>query len=374
MRAILWLPLLCACRCGAGRESDPDSDDSETAPDDSEPAPQALTLAISLPEDVQPGPAVTLAAVHVRFGEGPAIGDTLASAAAGEGSTLLTLPEAAPSTHVVALGHDLVPVEGALYMLAAFEDLDADGAFREGEPLLGVAMDRWLLWVHREGAESAAPALHAWRVVDLGIAGQYAPNRCALDSSWPMEWQVDRGYPVEHALGEPVTVPLRGLPATLALAGAAENLPAGPWRLAGLPYPAFTERSVQPAFDLPLAEGATTFEADLAATPPAEDDVGADPDWRFTMHLPLLYADADGSGGWSDGDEPEGTSTCFGGEPAWARFTRPVSTYRGYRFLDCYGGTVGWRAARYDPAGTLQYLSSAEARALVLDAQACRLE
>lgn len=343
-------------------------------PDDSAPPTgPSLALLLTLPEDTSLAQPVTLGAVEVHFGEGPALGATIASVAAGEGSAALVLP-AAPSDPAGVVLSPALHIQGVLYMLAAFEDTDGDDAFQEGEPLLGVAMDRWLLWLHAESDDTAAAPIDEWRLVDLGIGGQYAPNRCALDTSWPMEWMLDRGYPVYHEPDEPVTLTLRGLEAHLTLGGRVEDLPEGSWRLAGLPWPWVSKQAVTAAFDQELAVAASGFTADLSAAPPAEDDVGADPDWRFTMHLPLLYADTDQSGGWSEGDAVEGATTCHLGLPAWARYTRPVSTYRGYRFLDCYGGTAGWRAARYDDDGYLEYLDSAQALSLVLDGATCRID
>jgi hypothetical protein len=365
-----WLPLLCACRCAPLVETGPEPDDSQ---DSTPPAGPTLALLLTLPEDTSLVGALTVGAVEVHFGQGPALGPTIASAAAGEGSAALTLPAAPDDPPNAVLGH-AVPAEGVLYLLAAFSDVDGDGAFSEGEPLLGVALDRLLLWLHAESDESAAPPLDEWRLVDLGIAGQYAPNRCALDSSWPMEWMQDRGYPVYHDLDEPVTLTLRGLEARLTIAGSVEDLPSGTWRLAALPYPWVGKRAVTAAFDLTIADGATSFSADLAEAPPAEDDVGADPDWRYTMHLPLLFADTDESGGWSAKDTLQGTTACYDGRWAWARYTRSVASYRGYRFLDCYGGTAGWRAAHYDASGYLEYLSSAQAQSLVLDGATCQVE
>ncbi|MFH1463285.1 MAG: hypothetical protein ABIO70_02760 [Pseudomonadota bacterium] len=370
MRALLLLPLIWACRCGAPDDTGPALDDTS---DSTPPQGPALDLQLVLPEDTSLAGPVTVGAVEVRFGAGPALGPTIASVSAGEGSAALALPAAPEEPPTTVLGHDPYTV-GTLYMLATFEDSDGDGAFQEGEPLLGVAMDRFLLWLHAESDDSAAQSLDEWRLVDLGIGGQYAPNRCALDTSWPMEWMADRGYPVEHALDEPITVTLRGLPAHLTLGGAVEDLPEGSWRLAGLPYPWVGKQAVTAAFDLDLPASAESFAVALQDAPPTEDDVGADPDWRYTMHLPLVFADGDGSGGWSEGDTPEGTTTCYQGREAWARYTRPVSAYRGYRFLDCYGGTVGWRAAHTSSDGYLEYLTSEQALSLVLDGATCRLD
>ncbi len=370
------LLLALACHCGPAPESAPPAESGETADthDSAPPVPVVLRVELAIPEDTDLGAELTVAVVHVSFGDGPAIGETLASAVTSGEPVELALPAEAPVAHLDALGNLYLPVSGSLYMVAAFVD-DGDGAYQEGEPLIGVAMDRWAMWyaldLELDDTGPQAP-VNAWRVVDLGIAGQYAPNRCALDSSWPLEWMMDDGYPVYHEPSEPITLTLRGLEAQLSLAGSVVGLPEDPLRFAALPYPHVGERAVEPAFDLALE--ADAFAASIVAAPPAEDDVGSDPDWRYTMHLPLAYADSDGSGGFSEGDALEGTSTCFEGESAWPRYTRPVSSYRGYRFLDCYSGTVGWRLVHYADHGGVEYLSSADARELVLDFTDCRLD
>jgi hypothetical protein len=371
--------LMVACHCGPAPESVP-PDETGPLPDTHDSAPpEAVTLqvALALPEDTLLGVEATVAVVHVRFGEGPLIGETIVSIPATLGEpALLELPLAAPVEHHEALGNLYLPVTGSLYMLVAFQD-DGDGLFQEGEPLLGVAMDRWVMWYELDlvlddsGAE--APA-RAWRVVDLGIAGQYAPNRCALDTSWPLEWMMDAGYPVYHPVEDAVSLPLRGLEARLELAGTIRDLPEESLRLAALPYPHLGERAVSAGFDQALAPGQTDFEALLVDAPPAEDDVGSDPDWRYTMHLLLPYSDEDGSGDFGRDDALEGSSTCLDGEHVWPRYTRPVSTYRGYRFLDCYDGTVGWRLVRYAEHGGVEYLGSEQARGIGLDFTDCRLD
>ena len=61
-------------------------------------------------------------------------------------------------------------------------------------------------------------------------------------------------------------------------------------------------------------------------------------------------------------------TTCLDGEVVYTRYTRELDSYRGWRFLDCYSGTVGWRATRTDPdTGALAFLSPAEAAALTVD-------
>ncbi len=376
--ALLLLPLLAGCGCGPGPETAPpgESGHSGDTHDSEPPATVEIRVQPVIPEDTTLERDVTVAVVHVSFGDGPAIGETLVSGISDGSELTLELPSAAPVDQLASLGNLYLPVSGSLYMLAAFVD-DGDGSYQEGEPLLGVAMDRWLMWYHLDldpqDSGQAVP-VRSWRIVDLGIQGQYAPNRCALDSSWPLEWMMDRGYPQYHPTDDAVPLILRGLEASLGLEGAITAMPDVSLRLAALPYPHVGEREVQSGFDDTLAADQESFAAQLASAPPSEDDVGADPDWRYTMHLFLPFTDSDGSGAWTMDDELEGASTCFDGELAWARYTRPVHSYRGFRFLDCYGGTAGWRLAHYADHGGVEYLSSEQARQLVLDFTDCRLD
>jgi hypothetical protein len=371
--------LLVGCQCGPAAETDGpvDSADSTDTHDSAPPAPVALSLELIQPEDTLPATEPTVGLVHVRFGDGPAMGETLASVRFTDGQAgTLELPAAAPVEHLASLGNLYLPVSGSLYMLAAFLD-DGDGQFQEGETLLSVAMDRFVMWYELDLSPDDSGAdvpVKTWRVVDLGIEGQYAPNRCALDTSWPLEWMMDAGYPVYHELDEPIRLTMRGLEAELSLHATIVDLPAEPPRLAALPYPHVGERAVQAGFDLALVKAQPEVSAALSAVPPAEDDVGSDPDWAYTMHLLLSYVDSDGSGDWTTDDALEGSSTCLDGELAWARYTRPVDSYRGYRFLDCYGGTVGWRLVHYAEDGGVEYFDNAQAAGLVLDFTDCRLD
>ena len=375
MSALGLVALLAGCSCGPGPESQPPEESGESGDSrDSGAHGPAVQLTLVVPEDAHFEGAATVSLVHVSFGDGPAIGQTIASVETSELEPSLLLPSAAPAELVTAL-EGSGELTGALFALVVHRDSNADGAWREGEPLLGIAMDRWLLWLASTcNVCDTANVTDEWRVVDLGIAGQYEPNRCALDTSWPMEWMSDQGYPLDHPLDQAIELPLRGLEADLQIQGSISGLVRDDLRLGVLPYPHLGEGEVVPQLDQQLEPAQADFQASLSAEPPSEDDVGADPDWRYTMHLLLPFADSDGSGGWSLGDELEGSSTCLGGELAWARYTRAVDSYRGYRFLDCYSGTVGWRPAHYAEHGGIEYLSSEQGRGLVLDFTDCRLD
>ena len=299
-----------------------DSGAADSGPTDSEPSVLAGTTV--LPEDTTRTAPLTAAATLVRFGDGPQIGGTLTSAPVGEDGTFtLTLPGAAPEGDVTTLDAHADPVvTGALYAVVVFEDSDGDGGWTEGETLRGLAMDTWLSWTD------------AWQLVDLGFSGQYAANRCLLDSTVPLAWR--EGYPRFSPLDAGVSVPLRGLPATLVLGGTMSGT--GYAGMAGVPYAAVAGEDLPVAFDVPFA---STFSVSLTDAPPDDTDYGSDPDWRWTVHLPVVYVTDD----WTAWD---GATACAAGLPVYARYTRAVTTYRGYRFLDCYQGNVGWRMARSD--------------------------
>ncbi len=364
------------CQCGPTPATDTPTHTGDSTADTAQPQVELVLELQAIPEAPVEVP-LTLGVVHVSFGsleDGPVAGDTIASSAASVGAVTLALPAVAPGEHAVQLSRQH-GIGGSLYMLAAFEDSNQDGAFQEGEPLLGVAMDRWLLWRTTDCWEcDTGLPVERWEVVDLGIAGQYEPNRCALDTSWPLEWMEDYGYPTYHDTGETITVDLRGVASSVVLEGSLVELTRDDLRLAVLPYPWLAHGEVQAAYEQDLPLDSEDFSVTLEQQPPAEDDVGSDPDWRYTMHLLLPYVDSDGSGSWTLADELEGSSSCFEGELAWARYTRAVSSYRGYRFLDCYSGNVGWRLAHYADHGGIEYLSSEQALQLALDFVDCRLD
>jgi hypothetical protein len=211
-------------------------------------------------------------------------------------------------------------------------------------------MERWLVYTTGD-----ADYPEGWSLVDLGLDGQYRPNRCLADTTAPFGWRT--GYPDFYAVEEGLTVSLDGLPTELVLAGTFGELAAGALTLQGVPYQQLVDDSLgwPSLYELPIAD---TFSVTLSDEPPDEQDMGSDPDWRYTMAINLV-GDADGY---------DGAATCLDGESVYTRYTRTVDSWRGYRFLDCYTGTVGWRAARTDPdTEAVVYLSAEEAASLTVD-------
>ena len=369
------LLLLLACTGKGPAASDtatgPTGDDTGTPVDTQDTGPTSVALAgqLVLPEDTKVGASLTVGAVRITFGDGPAIGETLAATAA-DPSAPFTLELPASLSAQPALEADLQGTTGALFVLHAFEDTNGDGAWSEGEPLRGLAMDRFLAWIQDlPGVEDG------WQLVDLGLAGQYAPNRCSLDSTVPLTWRAEEGYPLWTGLTEGEEIRLRGLPARLTIEGTIASVPEGVRGLVSLPYATVTGDAPDelPIFDLPAEAG--PFSVELEAEPPDSHDLGSDPDWRYALELNLLYEDLDSDEAWSWGDAYEGSSTCVDDHWVYTRYTREVSSYRGYRFLDCYEGNVGWRLARTDEdTGAAVFLSSEEATRVVVDPTSCRLD
>ncbi len=317
---------------------------------------------------------VAAAQVHfgLFFGEEVTVGETLTSSAvAADGTFELGLPEAPGPGALEPLSKNLAEsLRGTLAWIVAFEDLDGDGDFDEGEPVRGGDMDRWLIYLDAVpddtgGAFEAWPS--GWSLVDLSLSGQYQPNRCLYDTTEPLTWMQEHGTEaVFEDLSVGLEVLLAGVAATLDVAGAAVGD-----GVVGLPYQhLFAGEDLDPVLDGELSAG--RYAATLAEVPPDEHDVGGDPDWRYTYALLLPYADLDGDERYTLADDLDNATACHEGQRAYLRYTRRISTWRGYRFLECYGATVGWRAATTDPdSGAPLFLSSSQALELDLDPVGC---
>ncbi len=367
------LPLLALAlgACGPAAAPAPEAGDSGAADTGGgEGDGPAVLLAATPAEGTAFGAPLTAAAVAFRFGEGPATGATLASARLGAPSlrdtarARLALPETAPARDLADLGADAT---GAVYALLVFEDADGDGAWTEGETLAGLATDRWLLWIAVPPDAGAGAGLleRGWNLVDLGLQGTYEDDRCLLDTDVVLDWR--EGWPRAADPADAVAVALHGLPASLSLAGEVALEAFEDDALAAIPYQrlAGTDDALDPFFDVPLRDGA--FAATLDAAPPDAADVGADPDWRYALGYPLAYRDAAGDG-WSPDDPLSGATPCHEGRPVAVRYTRPVRSWKGWRLLDCYGATVGWRAVVQDPdTGQPRFLDAEAAATLRLD-------
>ena len=289
---------------------------------------------------------VAAAQVHfgLFFGEEVTVGETLTSeAVAADGSFELGLPATPELSAIEPLSKNLAEtLSGTLLWIVAFEDLDGDGDFDEGEPVRGGDMDRWLLYLSSSPGDTGGAFddwLAGWSLVDLQLSGQYQPNRCLYDTTEPLTWMQEYGeQAVFQDLSVGLEVLLAGVPATLEVQGTMEGDGA-----VGLSYQhLFAGADLDPVFDVAGAEG--RYTATLTEAPPDSHDVGADPDWRYTYALALPYGDLDGDDRYTLADDLDNATVCQEGQRVYLRYTRPVATWRGYRFLECYGATVGWRA------------------------------
>lgn len=386
LRAALLTLLTLLVACAGGRApADPapgtgansgEDDVPDVSPDSGDPtdtaAPQAPTLGVRVEEPalaLAPGGHLRVAAVPLRFGGasgGPELGAALSIGELIEGAAELGLPIQAPEAHMGGLARAYPEVQGALYGLVVYVP-DESGAFREGLPLLGVALDRLLLF--RLPGEAPAGWPEGWSLVDSGMAGMYAPNRCLYDSTEPLLWREAEGYPRFSPLSDGVRIALRGRAAALDLEIDLAALEPSLDRLALMPL----QRAIGADPTLALlddlarpAEGTLAFT--LEAPPPADHDLSRDPDWRHTFAYGLPYGDLDGSGAWSEADDTPGAGLCVAGLPVGLRYQRPVQSWRGLRLLDCYGAQVGWRLAHNDVSiGAERTLPAEDARRLASD-------
>lgn len=367
----LVLGLCLGATVACGRTETPTVDSG--TPVDTDTSPSLAGTAV-LPEDTERDVPLTAGLVRVEFGEGPLLHETLSAAPVeASGDFLLSWAGDAGTAVASTPGNDHPDALAAFYLLLVFEDADESGTWEEGERIAGGALDRWLVWLEGEVPEGWP---RGWSVVDLGLAGQYKPNRCLSDSTLILTAREEDGYPVFYDLDSAVAVRLRGLEADLTLAGSMSGLEAEHDRFLSLPYQALTAETIadyDPVFDVAAAEGA--FSVALTEAPPEAHVYTSDASWRYSVHVNLLFEDVDGDGAWDhEADDLTPATTCAGGLWTYARYTWPVSDYRGLRFLDCYEGQVGWRTALTDPdSGSTVYMSSAESAALEVDPASCSL-
>lgn len=387
--AVVWL-----AACGDGKppadgepEGEPSADTAEDSgdradtgdsgtTDSGEPLAEAtVTVAIQELEDTVIEGVFAVGVVHVLF-EGDAVtvgrtltGDLIESA---DGATVsLTLPAEVPLDQRSALAPALDPtLLGAIYALPVYVPADeAAPVFFEGRPIAGLSFHRFLVWL--DPASTIPEGWSAgWNLADLGFGGSYAPPRCALTNTEPLFWRSDDGFPVVYPIEDTVvTVPLRGLPASLHLGGTVIGDPGPLDRIAGVPEQVATgdTAALDVVFDAALDGG--TFSSSLEDAPPAAHDLSTGSDWRYTLAFGLLYED-DGDGRWTlagDGASTTTATMCVGTAPAYVRYSRPVSTWLGARLLDCAEGQVGWRLVTYEASETrYRYRTSAESAALTV--------
>ena len=339
--------------------------------DGTEPEPLVLEGVLRLPEGATVLPTLRVSLVHAGFdGSGPPeLGAGLDTVTADGERFSLSLPERPPEAHIVELARAWPEALGAVYLPLAYEaeDGDPEATFRDGHLLRAGGLDQLLVWLDPAATELPEGWPTGWSIVDSGMAGMHEPNRCLFNTSEPLLWREHAGYPHFRALDAGLDLLLRGLPTTLVLAADSSGRPSGVDRLAGIPSQVAygTETDLEPVFDVDIEAG---FSVVLEDAPPADHDVTTDADWVYTQALGLLYTDLDESGDWSLAGDEEGTTGythCVDEEPVLLRYTREPRSWKGYRFLDCYGGTAGWRGVVFDESiGNYAYVEPELAGAL----------
>lgn len=326
-----------------------------------------LSGELRLPDGAAALPTLRVSLVHASFdGSGPPeLGLGLDTVTAASERFTLELPPRPPDSLVVELAREWPEARGSIYLPIAYEaeDGDPEATFRDGHLVRGAGLDQLVVWL--DPAATALPEgwRTGWSVVDTGMAGMHEPNRCLFNTSEPLLWREHAGYPHFSPVDEGLELLLRGLPTTLELAGDSSLRAEGTDRIAGVPFQVATggATDLEPVFDVAVGD---TFSAVLDTPPPDDHDTTSDPDWRYTQAIALLYADADASGDWSldaDGPTTTGYTQCVDDEPVLIRFTREPRSWKGYRFLDCYGGTAGWRGIVFDvDIGNYAYVEPAD--------------
>ena len=160
---------------------------------------------------------------------------------------------------------------------------------------------------------------------------------------------------------------LRGLPATLTLAGTAVDVTG----VGIFPYQNLLGKADMPL----LADGdasSGTFSLTLTDPPLEEAWITGDPDWNYAFGILQTYTDTDESGGYTAKDDRASLTTCFEGNDAIARYTKPVTAWRGWRLMECYSGNAGWRLVTEDvEGGWKDFRTSAEAASLTIEDGTC---
>ncbi len=240
-------------------------------------------------------------------------------------------------------------LQTATYFPMAFDDQDGDGVYTEGEPIVGLSLDRWLMWAEGPGPEGWP---QGWTVMD--------PHLDQPDAE-----------PSFLGISAESEVVLRGLEApSLTVGGTWEaSTPHATLGLAGVDHHWLSEGEgdERTVFDESLADG--HFEVDVDRRPPASHffehpDLGL----RYALQAPLVYDDADSSGAWSPDEGWTGATACHEGQPVLLRFLEPPTFMDQAMALETRGWNAGYRLfTGYDGVDLGTELSAAQSRALVLD-------
>lgn len=377
----LSLTLLLACGDKPDTATPDTGTDTDTTPVDTADTggsggPQLGSISgdVILPEGAASTGGLTLGLVHIDFGDAD-LTDTLATTAVSAGGSYTIDLDAPPDD---ALIQELEPYNAPGMMGAAFLPLvfidDGDGRFLYGEQVAGGTLSQVLFWLEGDVPE---PFVYGWNLIDTGLSGTYETGNCIYTTSNPLYWrrEYNRSYPAALDLGAAVDVTLYGLEAELDLAGTTAGLEDDE-RLSLLSYQTLFSGSKKetwpPLRDLTLSEG--TFSASFSGPPGENFDISADPSWGYALGFGVVYTDADGDKAYSDGEASASASLCVNNSLAALRYTWPVTTYRGWRLMECYTVQAGWRVVTRETNG--QWAASrtnAESLKVVVDEAECSL-
>jgi hypothetical protein len=267
-------------------------------------------------------------------------------------------PGTPPADHLweAAPGFDV-----AMYVPVLFEDLDGDAERDPGEVIVGLGRT-WPTWAAGAIPQdmAAAGVVEGWNAIEMD-----------LENAGAFEVRDVMAIPLAASLWPVVSLQLGG--------SYIGDLPAAAQRLAVVPAPALEGNPVNSLlYDQAFSD---PWALTISGEPPL-DHQSYDPQSGLSMawEVPLTYADADGSGGISEGDQPLylvctddhtvviywiGAATTF--EHAWT-FEYGWSSF---------GGHPGYFAAALDPdAGDDDppiYIDPADLLALEISG-ACSLE
>ena len=332
------------------------------------PTPTARTVSGSVrwPTSAVLREPLAIAALPISFqAEEPVLGLPLTVAPIVDDTFSFVLEVPPDDVELTALAPRSVPeLMGFLVAFVVFVPEDPSApVFSPDRPLRAAPFDTFGAFL--DPATTGTTGLTAgWSLLDLGMAGSYDPPRCLLTTSEPLFWRADAGYPREWDPETPLTIDLRGVAVALQLAGASIDRMAD--RMAAISQQVATGETtlLTPMFDVSLADD--TFAASLRDAPAADYNVGADDEWQHTFAYLLQYED-DGDGQWTSADAGGTTraTACTENHPVFLRYTRPVTTWRGLRMLDCTSAQVGWRLVRIDDStGAYRYLSDTDSLTL----------
>ncbi|MFT4975267.1 MAG: hypothetical protein ACI8S6_001154 [Myxococcota bacterium] len=372
----MYLLSLLACTGTKTPDTAPHTDTAtDTAVDTGTvPSPQlgTITGTVRLPEGATDPGGLLLGLVGMEFSDA-ALLDTLTTAPISAGSDYsIDLSTPPPEALIVELEPSALPgLLGVIFLPVAFID-DGDGRYLPGEQIAGGSLSRLVVWL--EG-DVPSKYTYGWNIIDTGLSGTYETGNCLYETSNPLVWRsnYNRDYPVIYGLDEQVDVDLFGLEADVTLAGTATGLLKDE-RLTLLSYQTLfsgsKDETWDPLQDLSLTDGA--FSADFADPPDRAYDVSPDPSWDYALLFGVTYQDGDGSGGYTPGEGSSDASLCVNNSLAALRYTWPVSTYRGWRLMECYSVHAGWRVVTRETDGTwAKARTDAEAAAVVIDSSVC---